>query len=80
VKAAIQGKQPPGQISALYAHVQPAIDLSGSDPDTVAKANAEIQARLLREASPVLRRMVKDQKLRVLSGIYNVATGKVTLS
>jgi carbonic anhydrase len=80
VKAAIQGKQPPGQISALYPHIQPAIDLSGSDPDRVAKANAEIQARLLREASPVLRPMLKDNKLKVLSGIYNVATGKVTLA
>lgn len=80
VKAAIKGKQVPGQISALYPPIQAAIDLSGSDPDTVAKANAEIQARLLREASPVIRPMVKDNKLKVLSGIYNVATGKVTLT
>jgi len=80
VKAAIQGKQPPGQVSALYPHIQPAIDVAGSNPDAVAKTNAEIQARLLRESSPVIRPMVKENKLKVLSGIYNIATGKVTLT
>lgn len=80
VKAAMLGKQAPGQISALYPRIQPAIDLAGSDPDAVAKTNADIQARLLRESSPVIRPMVKENKLKVLSGIYNVATGKVTLT
>jgi carbonic anhydrase len=79
VKAAIQGKEVPGQISALYPHIQPAIDQAGSDLDAVIKANAEIQARLLRESSQVIRAMVTESKLQVASGVYNIATGKVTL-
>jgi carbonic anhydrase len=79
VKAAIEGKEVLGQISALYPHIQPAIDQAGSDLDAVIKANAEIQARLLRESSPVIRAMVTESKLQVASGVYNVATGKVTL-
>lgn len=79
VKAAIEGKEVPGQISALYPHIQPAIDHAGSDLDAVIKTNAEIQARLLRESSPVIRPMVKENKLKVVSGVYNIATGKVAL-
>jgi carbonic anhydrase len=80
VKAAIQGKEVPGQISALYPHIQPAIDQAGSDLDAVIKTNAEFQARLLRESSPVIRPMVKESKLQVVSGVYNIADGKVTLT
>jgi carbonic anhydrase len=79
VKAAIEGKEVPGQISALYPHIQPAIDHAGSDLAAVVKTNAEIQARLLRESSPVIRLMVKENKVKVVSGVYNIATGKVTL-
>src|SRR5262249_49181016 len=53
VKAAIQGKEVPGQISSLFSHIQPAIDQVGTDLAAVTKANAEIQARVLRESSPV---------------------------
>lgn len=80
VKAAIQGKDVPGQISALYPHLRPAIDQAGSDMDAVIKANAEVQAHLLRESSPVLAPMIKGKKLRVVSGVYNIASGKVTLT
>lgn len=80
VKAAIQGKEVPGQISALYPHLQPAIDQAGSDLAAATKANAEIQARLLRESSPVIAPLVKENKLKVVAGIYDIATGKVTLA
>jgi carbonic anhydrase len=80
VKAAIQGKDVPGQISALFPHIQPAIDQAGSDLAAATKANAEIQARLLRESSPVIAPMVKENKLKVVAGVYDIATGKVTLS
>jgi len=35
---------------------------------------------LLRTASPVVRDAIKAGKLRVESGVYDLATGKVTLS
>ena len=80
VKAAIQGKEVPGQISALFPHIQPAIDQAGSDLAAVTKANAQIQARLLRESSPVIEPMVKETKLSVVAGVYDIVTGKVTLA
>jgi carbonic anhydrase len=80
VKATIQNKEVPGQISSLYPHIRPAIDKAGSDPEAAAKANAEIQAKLLSESSPVIAPMIKENKLKVVAGIYEIASGKVTLA
>src|ERR1700751_4320547 len=44
VKAAIQGKDIPGQISSLFPHIQPAVDQGGGNLETSIKANAKIQA------------------------------------
>ena len=59
VKATIQAKEVPGQISALYPHIQPAVDQAGSDLEAATKANAKIQAALLRQASTVIAGLVK---------------------
>jgi carbonic anhydrase len=79
VKATMQGKEVPGQISSLFPHIQPAVDQAGHDLDAAIKANAKIQAGLLREASPLLASLIKEGKLKVVSGNYDLATGKVTL-
>ena len=54
VKATIQGKEVPGQISALFSHIQPAVDQAGPDLVAATKANAKIQAALLRQSSTVI--------------------------
>jgi carbonic anhydrase len=79
VKATIEGKEVPGQISALYAPIQPAVDAAGPNLDAATDANARIQAALLREASPALAGMIKEGKLMVVAARYDLASGKVTL-
>jgi carbonic anhydrase len=79
VKAALQGKEVPGQISSLFPYLQPAVDQGNHDLIATTKANAQIQARLLRESSTVLASMVKENKVKVLAGMYDIAAGKVTL-
>jgi len=79
VKATIQAKEVPGQISALYPHIQPAVDQAGSDLEAATKANAKIQATLLREASTVISGLVKDGKLKVVAGYYDIASGAVSM-
>jgi carbonic anhydrase len=79
VKATIQAKEVPGQISALYPHIQPAVDQAGSNLEAATKANAKIQAALLREASTVVAGLVKEGKLKVVAGYYDVLSGSVTL-
>ena len=79
VEATIAGKEVPGQISALYPHIQPAVDLAGPDAESVTKANAKIQASLLRQASTAISGMVKDGSLLVLPAFYNISSGVVSL-
>lgn len=79
VKAAIQGKAVPGQISSFFPHLQPAVDQASSDLAATIKANASIQVSLLSKASTVLSPMVKEGKVKIVAGYYDLATGKVTL-
>jgi carbonic anhydrase len=79
VKATIQGKEVPGQISALYPHIQPAVDQAGPNLEAATKANAKIQAGLLSESSTVVKELVRAGKLKVAAAYYDVATGSVGL-
>lgn len=79
VEATIEGEKVPGQISALYPHIQPAVDLAGPDVELTVKANAKIQASLLRQASTVIAGLVKEEKLLVLPAFYNINTRVVSL-
>jgi len=79
VKAAIQGKSVPGQISSLFPHLQPAVDMAGPDLEATIKANAKIQATLLLESSTVISGMVKEGTVKVVAGYYELATGAVTM-
>lgn len=79
VKATIEAKDVPGQISALYPHIHPAVDQVGPNLETATKANAKMQADLLREASTVIAGLVKAGKLKVASAYYDIGTGTVSL-
>jgi carbonic anhydrase len=79
VKAAIQGQEAPGQISVLYQHIQPAVSHSGSNLEAAIKANAQFQSELLRRASTVVASLVKQNKIQVAAGYYDIAAGSVTL-
>src|SRR5208282_3443294 len=72
VKAAIQGNAVPGQISSLFPHLQPAVDQGGGDLAATTKLNATIQAALLSKASPVLSPMIKEGKLKIVAGYYDL--------
>jgi carbonic anhydrase len=79
MQATIAGKAVPGQISALYAPLRPAVESAGTDLDAAIKANAKIQANLLRTASPVLAGLIAQGRLKVTAGYYGLADGSVTV-
>jgi carbonic anhydrase len=79
VKATIDGKPVPGQISALYAPIRPAVEAGGGDLEGSTKANAKIQAKLLATASPVFAGFIKEGKLKIAAGYYDLRSGKVNL-
>ena len=80
VKAAMKADTVPGQISTLYPHLRQAVEQSDGNFDKAIEANAKIQAKLLRTSSTIIRDAVKADKLKVEAGVYDLATGKVTLS
>ena len=79
VKATIQAKSVPGQISALYKHIQPAVDQAGANLEAATKANAKIQAALLRQTSTVIADLVKENKLKVVAAYYDLTGGGVNI-
>jgi carbonic anhydrase len=80
VKAAMKAESVPGQISTLYPHLRQAVEQSGGNFEKAIEANAKIQADLLRTSSTVIREAVQAGKLKVQAGVYDLASGKVTLS
>ncbi len=79
VKATIDGKAAPGQISALYRYIRPAVNQAGGDLRAAIEANARIQAQLLKESSPVLAGLLENGKIAVVAGFFDLETGEVTL-
>jgi carbonic anhydrase len=80
VKATIAGAPVPGQISTLYRHIQPAVERSTTrELEDVSRHNVRVQAHLLRTSSPVIAQLVREDKLLVVGGMYDLGTGRVTL-
>jgi len=77
VKAAMRAENEPGQISALYPHLRPAVQASGGSVEQAVTANAKMQAELLRTSSTVIRDALAKNTVKVAAGVYDVASGKV---
>ncbi len=78
VTATIQGEEVPGQISGLFQHIRPAVKVAKSDLSRAIEENVRNQAQLIAESSPVIRRLLRDQKLLVAGGVYDLKSGIVT--
>ena len=79
VKATIAREEVPGQISSLFPHIQPAVAQAGTNLEAAIKANAKIQANLLRDSSTVISSLIKEGNLKVVAGYYDLATGRVVV-
>ena len=79
VSATIAAKAVPGQISALYAPIRAAVNRAGPDLTAAIKANAVIQADLLRTASPVVAAHMTEGKVKVAAAFYDLTSGRVSL-
>jgi carbonic anhydrase len=79
VQASIEAKAVPGQISALYRYIRPAVDLAGPTLEATIRANAKLQASLLRQSSPVLAEHIKQNQLKIVAAYYDLTTGRVTI-
>ncbi|RAM51313.1 MAG: carbonic anhydrase [Hapalosiphonaceae cyanobacterium JJU2] len=82
VDATIKGAQVPGQIGSLLAAIQPGIEQSKNQPgdklENACKANILAQVENLKK-STVLAQLIKENKLKIVGGYYDLDTGKVTM-
>ena len=74
----------PGHLPDLVNAIKPAIDLAekakAADPFGEAIAqNVRYNVRRLQEAKPIIADLVASGKVKVVGGVYDIATGKVAL-
>jgi carbonic anhydrase len=78
--ARVPDKPQPGRGSQrTHSGIRPAVDAAGPNVEAVVKANAKTHAKLLTEASTVIAGLVKENRIKVVPGYYDVANGMVTL-
>ncbi|NDC53713.1 MAG: carbonic anhydrase [Planctomycetia bacterium] len=77
VTAAAKGEPVPGQISALFQHIRPAVRAARGDVGAAIRENVKLQAQTLMEASTVIASLVGDKKVIVAGGIFDLQTGRV---
>jgi len=67
----------PSLVSAIAPAVKAAVGRPGNLLDNAIRENVLLNVQTLMNAAPILNKAVEDKKLRVVGGIYNLATGKV---
>lgn len=83
VSAAIQGAPLPGRIGVFVEEIKPAVESvrhkTGSLEDNSVIANVQYQVAKLAESSTILKGLVKEGKLKIVGGRYDLTTGKFIL-
>lgn len=84
VAALQKGNELPGHIAqlvtAMKPGIEPAVRQSGDDLEQRAViANVRHNVEVLKQAKPILADMVAKNAIRVVGGVYDLATGKVNL-
>jgi carbonic anhydrase len=87
IRSAIDGVKL-GNITALLAKIKPAVDAVKMPGDRTSRnqkfvhavmvKNVELTIKKMRKDSPIIDKLVQDKKVKILAGIYDVATGKIT--
>jgi carbonic anhydrase len=83
VKSVNEGTTLPGHLPALVSAIKPAVeavkDQRGDILANAIRSNVTLNVGRLQKSSPILDKAVGDKSLRVVGGVYRLATGKVDL-
>jgi carbonic anhydrase len=83
IKSIKDGTTLPGHLPTLVAAISPAVKAAQGEPgdmlENAIQRNVMLNVEKLRAAGPILNTFVESQKLRIVGGIYKLATGKVEL-
>ncbi len=71
----------PGHLPALVQKLRPAVEQAQSEPgdllNNAIRDNVRLNTAQLRKASPILSAAVAEGRLRIVGGVYDLATGRV---
>jgi carbonic anhydrase len=81
IKAVNEGAKLPGHLPGLVAHLKPAVKAANTENgnllENAIKANVELNVEKLKNSGPVISKFVEEGKVKVVGGVYRLATGKV---
>ncbi|MBR8833605.1 MAG: carbonic anhydrase [Stigonema ocellatum SAG 48.90 = DSM 106950] len=82
VIAATKNDLLPGRIGTFVEDIKPAVERvknkEGDLVDNAVTANVQYQQQLLAESSTIFRKLIKEGKLKITGGRYDLASGKVS--
>lgn len=76
VRATMEAKDAPGQITSLYPHIYPAVARSDGSLGSAVEENVKEQVMLLRRASTVIRQR-EPRSVQVVGATYDLCGGQV---
>jgi carbonic anhydrase len=83
VSAAIKGDPLPGRIGVFVEEIKPAVERvrqkTGDIEQNSMISNVQYQVERLQESSSLLGGLIRQGKLKIVGGRYDLATGKVTI-
>lgn len=83
VSAAVKGDPLPGRIGVFVEEIKPAVERvrskTGDLVDNSVTANVQYQAQKLAESSTISAGLLREGKLKIVGGRYDLATGRFTI-
>lgn len=83
VSAAVKGDPLPGRIGIFVEDIKPAVESirkkTGNMEENAIIANVQYQVARLAESSTILASLIKEGKLKIVGGHYDLAKGKITM-
>ncbi|MTW17746.1 carbonic anhydrase [Rhodoplanes serenus] len=84
IKVIQEKKELPGHLPQLVAALKPGVEAAlarkPNDPlDEAIAENVRHNVRRLEQAGPIVAKAVADGKVKIVGGVYDIATGKVTM-
>ncbi len=83
IKAALDSPDAPGKIGKITKDLQPAVkygrELPGDPLENAINANVLMIVKQLKESKPIMTEMIKEKGVKVVGGVYDIKTGKVSI-
>jgi carbonic anhydrase len=83
IKSIKDGTTLPGHLPSLVAAISPAVKAAQSETgdllENAIRRNVMLNVEKLKAAGPILNTFVESRKLRIVGGIYKLASGKIEL-